>query len=481
MDEKESQEQRPLNTRRRKRTEMEVFKEAYFPAIIACAAIILIIIFIIGSITRSIQRGKLETSLENEASATAASEQELLDDEANQLASEAAILAESYDYEGALEKIESFSGIYTDYPILYERHQLYTQAQSEMVTWDDPSKVLNLSFHLLIADPQRAFQYSDTYLRQKFNENFITVSEFQNVLQELYKNGYILVDVDDITTGTEAKSLSLPAGKKPLILTQTNVNYYNYMIGNDKNYIPNANGAGFASRLIIDANGNITCEMVNAAGETVTGAYDMVPILESFIQTHPDFSYRGARAILAVSGEEGVFGYRINHSAVTEKRLTSAQYEAEISGAKEICAKLSALGYHIACYTYGNTGYGDKTPNDIHADMKKWSDEIATIIEPMIGKIKYFVFAQNSDIAAPGVAYAGEQFDALSSYGFTHYFGFCSANKPWYHQSNTYMRQGRILVTGSALISHPDWFAGILDAHAVLEPSRTNVQNQETE
>ena len=470
MDEKQPPEQRPVIARRRKRTQMEVFKEAYLPAFIACAAIILIIIFIIGSITRSIQRGKADAQLEGQASATALAEQEALEDEANQIAEEAALLAESYDYEGALEKIESFSGIYTDYPILYDRYQQYTKAQGEMVVWDDPSKVLNLSFHLLIADPQRAFNYSDSYLRQKFNENFITVSEFQAILQELYGNGYILIDVDDITTGTQSKSLSLPAGKKPLILTQTNVNYYNYMIDGNGDYVADAEGAGFASRLIIDANGNITAEMVNSAGETVTGSYDMVPILESFIQTHPDFSYRGAKAVLAVSGEEGIFGYRINHSAVTDNKLSAAQYEKEITGAKEICAKLNELGYHIACYTYANTAYGEKTPNEIHTDMKKWTEEI----EPILGSTKYFVFAQNSDIGTPGVAYSGEQFAALSSYGFTHYFGFCSANNTWYYQDEAYMRQGRLLVTGSALTHHPDWFAGILNPTSVLDTSRNS-------
>ena len=62
MDEKRLPEQRPVNNRRKKRTQMEVFKEAYLPALIACAAVILIIIFIVGSITRSIQRGKWKIS-----------------------------------------------------------------------------------------------------------------------------------------------------------------------------------------------------------------------------------------------------------------------------------------------------------------------------------------------------------------------------------------------------------------------------------
>ena len=468
MDEQQNTEHRPVNPRRKRKTQTEIFKEAYLPALIACAAVVLIIIFIIGSITRSIQRNKLDAQLATQSSEATENGLAALEEEANLLAELAALQAESYDYEAALETIESFSGIYTDFPILAERHKQYIKALDEMVTWDDPAKIYNLSLHMLIADPQRAFTYSVTYLRQKFNENFITTTEFQNILQQLYKNGYILIDIEDITYGTEFKPISLPAGKKPFILTQTNVNYYNYMLGDNENYIPDASGAGFASRLIIDANGNITCEMVNADGETVNGAYDMVPILESFIQTHPDFSYRGARAILAVSGEDGIFGYRINHSAINDNRLTTVQYEKETVGAREICQKLKTLGYHIACYTYANTAYGEKTPTEIHADMKKWTDEIADYV----GVTPYFVFAQNSDIGAPGVAYAGDLFDALRSYGFTHYFGFCNANNPWYYQDTQYMRQGRIQITGSILSQHGDWFAGIFDASTVLDPSR---------
>ena len=42
----------PVNPRRKKRSKMQIFKETYLPVIIGGVAIILIIIFIIGSITR---------------------------------------------------------------------------------------------------------------------------------------------------------------------------------------------------------------------------------------------------------------------------------------------------------------------------------------------------------------------------------------------------------------------------------------------
>ena len=50
MDEQRNEEIRPVNPRRRKRSKMQIFKEAYLPVVIAGAALLLIVIFIIGSI-----------------------------------------------------------------------------------------------------------------------------------------------------------------------------------------------------------------------------------------------------------------------------------------------------------------------------------------------------------------------------------------------------------------------------------------------
>jgi hypothetical protein len=55
--------------------------------------------------------------------------------------------------------------------------------------------------------------------------------------------------------------------------------------------------------------------MVDANGNTVTGDYDMVPILEKFVAQHPDFSYRGAKAVLALTGYNGLLGYRTHPRA----------------------------------------------------------------------------------------------------------------------------------------------------------------------
>ena len=64
MDEQINESNRPVNPRRKKRTQMQIFKENYLPVIILGIAIVLIVIFIIGSITRAVQRNKFEKNAE---------------------------------------------------------------------------------------------------------------------------------------------------------------------------------------------------------------------------------------------------------------------------------------------------------------------------------------------------------------------------------------------------------------------------------
>ena len=60
MDEQINENSRPVNPRRKKRSRMQIFKEVYLPAIIAGAALLMVLIFIIGSIVRSVQKNKAE-------------------------------------------------------------------------------------------------------------------------------------------------------------------------------------------------------------------------------------------------------------------------------------------------------------------------------------------------------------------------------------------------------------------------------------
>ena len=334
-----------------------------------------------------------------------------------------------------------------------------------MVSWK-AGDVPNLSFHVLIADPNRAFK--DKTYGSSYKKNFVTVSEFSAILQQLYDNGYVLVDLDDFYTTQHNTSsgrdvyteveLLLPAGKKPVMITETNANYYSYMVDSDNDGKPDSDGAGFASKLCYD--GEFYNEYVNADGSIATGAYDLVPILEEFIEANPDFSYRGARATIAFSGYDGVLGYRINSTT-----LSAAQLQAEREGALTVVNALKDSGYTLACYTYNNLNYSTKDAAAIQADLRKWTEEIA----PWIGELDVLVFAKDGDIGDTN-AYSGSKFNVVYNAGFRFFMG--TGDTPWNQVNELYVRHNRISVTGTNLKSHAELFAAMFDASTVLDNAR---------
>lgn len=463
---------RPVNPRRKKKSQLQIFKEAYLPIVIAGLALFLIIVFIIGSASRAIRKNKVEKDASIAASSSLAAQQDALNAEVQRLLDTAAAQAAGYDYVGAVATIDSFSGDIAAFQELMTKRAEYVEAQRNLTEINDPNEVLNLSFQMLVADPARAYadeSYSDSYAN-----NFVTIGEFSKILQQLYDNGYMLVSMDDFittitnadgTTSYAAKTMYLPAGKKPLMITQTQVNYYTYMTDGDGDGLPDKDGAGFASKLIVGSDGKITNEYVDASGNTVTGAYDLVPILDAFIESHPDFSFGGAKATLALTGSDGVFGYRTNPGA--KEALGEEAYNAELQGAASIINALRADGYTFACYTYDNMPYGDMSADAILEDLNYWNNEVV----PLLGSTNILVYAVNSDIAEPG-PYSGEIYETLNNQGFRFYLGFCDEGDTWVTAGADYVRQGRILVTGYNLLYNADWFTGMFDAATVLESGR---------
>lgn len=445
---------RPANPRRRRKTKMEIIKEAYLPTVILILTAVLIIIFIVGGLVR---RGTKPDPKPSEPSVPSGPTEDPYAGEVQRLLAEAAALAADYDFEAAAARIGTFSGDLSVYTELAAKKAEYLQAASGMISWSDPSQIACLSFHNLIMDESKAF--ADKSYGSKYNRNFVTVGEFSAILQQLYDNGYILVRPSDYTSCVtddsghvtcSAVPLKLPLGKKPLVLIQTNANYYTYM-----------QGAGFASRLCLDENGQLTCAVDGENGTVQTGDFDLVPILNKFIQAHPDFSYRGARAILAPSGYDGVFGYRTNPSVKESKGVE--YYNAQVQGAKDVAAALKAEGYELACYTYGNSAYGLVSAPEIQTELRKWEDEVSSIL----GDTNILVYAQDSELAE----YTGTKYDVLQNAGFRYFFGFTKATV-----DPGYILLKRIPV-GGCQMAHTSLLNSFFDPETVLSSLRGEVPN----
>lgn len=461
----------PNAPRRRRKSKAQIFKEAYLPALVVCLCMILVLSFAIGAVSNTIRQhinDKKVKESQIESSVSAAQQAETDSQIAMQ---KAEALATVYDYDNAITVLDEFLSSVENtsaFPEVTAMRSEYVNTQSQLVSYQDPSLIPNLSFHVLIHDMAKAKQ--NTELGGQYNRNFVTTSEFSKILTDLYNNGFVLVDFDSFTTNTNGtiltKNINLPEGKKPIMLTETMVNYFQYMVDHDKDCVPDKDGDGFANKLVVDSNGDIKAEYIDSNGETHVGDYDFVPILETFLKEHPDFSYQGARAILAVTGHEGIFGYRINSSYETSKGAEFRQQQ--IAGATTVVNALREKGYTLACFTYENKKYGDLNANQIKNDLDLWTQQIT----PVIGDVDVLVYARESDISD----YTGNAFTTMSNKGFRYFVS--NATSPSTEVTTSYVRQKRLMVTGNTMAWNQTMFNNIFDPNTVIDSAtRGDVPN----
>ena len=419
---------------RRRKNPRQIFKEKYLPFIILGVAGLLILSFIFGSI--SLHRNQKDSQ------ASADRITQLLKDEADDLKARSAIMAAEYDYENAMKLLAGYSGGLSTHPELMALYNQYKDALAEMVVWDDLSQIPNLSFRTLVADLQKAV--SDPDRGSRYAKRHITTDEFSRILEQLYENGYVLVSLYDFaapvtaadgSVGVNRTGIRLPEGKKPIIITQEGVNYYSHT----------EKCGGFADRLIVNESGSLTCVLGDQEG-----AFDLVPVLNAFLAEHPDFSYEGARATIAVCGYEGLFGMPLD----------------EINAIKAVADKLRTQGYDIACYTYADMEYADFGATGVQEDLTKWSEKIT----PILGQTDILVYPTGGDITGHD-SYSGAKYDVLHNAGFRYFVGV-ENGVTWGITVSEYARQTRTLVTAEYLASHPEWYADLFDATAVLSAER---------
>lgn len=427
--------------RRRKRSKWQNFKEAYLPVIIFIAVIALIVVFVKGSFDRAAESRKDD---ETTPSDTTQSQAALLQEEAEALMAQAEQQALTYDYNAALDTLSSFSGDINTVPEMAAKYDEYSESYAKLIPYTDVTNIPNLSFNTLMADVTLA--QADNENGDTFSKNYITCSEFSAILQKLYDGGYVLVSLYDIASvnnnAMTAGTLYLPEGKKPIVLTLSGANYYSEM----------AACRGFASKLVLDSNGNLTNELLQADGSTAQGNLDFIPILSNFVAEHPDFSYHGARAIIAVSGYEGMFGY------------------GSASEAADIIEAVKAEGYDFACYTYDEVKYGDLSAAELEADLVKWTAQV----EPLLGEVDILVYPYGSDFTADS-SYSGEKYSILSSHGFRYLIGTDSATPTWGKITDAFLLQTRRWVNGTGLAYRAERYEDLFSASAVFDQTRQAV------
>jgi len=309
-------------------------------------------------------------------------------------------------------------------------------------------KIEHVFIHPLIAYPELAFDSDSQSLG--FDDWFITVKEFNKILNSLYEKDFILIDINKAYEEVEhngkkimkRKPLMLPEGKKPIILSLDDVNYYKYMIGN-----------GTVQKLLVDENGDLTTYSKNPQGEEVISKEnESITVLNEFVKKHPDFSSEGAKGVIALTGYEGILGYRTNANAVNR--------EEEIVSVKKIIDKLKTEGWTFASHSYGHPDLSQIGQQLLNSDTVKWKNEV----ESLIGCTQVYIYPFGSAVTKDPV-----KFQYLQSQGFKI---FCAVGSSSYEEIPTdsdVVVTDRRHIDGVSLRKQRDSFLDLYDANKIID------------
>lgn len=396
---------------------------------------------------------------------------------ADELLKQADAMAAGYDYEGASALLRNSSYFASSSSYQSRVAQYETDAQT-LVKWGDMQNITHVFFHTLVVDNDRCFD--GDYTEAGYNQYMTTIPEFLKMMEIMYERGYVLVSPYDIAyeyvdengqTRMKYGEIWLPEGKTPFVMSQDDVNYYGYMIGDvdpdfERPAVPHADGDGFAHKIIIGEDGYPTCEYMDADGNILVGDYDLVPILERFIQEHPDFSYRGARAILGMTGYEGVFGYRTKPAY--EDDLGTEAYRKECEDAKAVAQCLRDHGWILASHSYGHPSYGNVTAEKVASDSAEWE----RTVQPIIGDCDIIIYPNGSDIEGIGkYTFDNPKFKTLYEDGYRYFYNVDS-HIAWQQLGEDYFRGGRRNLDGYRMWHTPNKLKDLFDVDDVFDPDR---------
>lgn len=366
---------------------------------------------------------------------------------------DASELAQGYYYEEAIALLQEIPEEFSQDEDVVSAISAYTDALDSFVPYEQP--VRHIFFHSLIVDTSLAFD--GDYMENGYNYWMTTADEFRAILDQLYANQYILIDIHELAeeqtdedgsiTLTAAQPL-VPEGKIPLVLSVDDVSYYDYMEHD-----------GFPKKLVLDENGDVKNLYIHPDGTESIGDYDVMPILDTFVKEHPDFSLRGAKGIIAATGYEGTLGYRIND-------MESPTLEEDRQMVRTIADRLKETGWLFASHGYGHKHTASISYNTLVEDTGRWKDEIAAYV----GDTDIYIYPYGEEIDYPS-----QKLTYLQSEGFRYFCGVW-ASKAFVSVKDDYVRQTRCNLDGFTMITRPQSVADLIDASGIVDPTRPELK-----
>lgn len=396
---------------------------------------------------------------------------------------QAELLAAGYDYDGAIALLQSISGYEADTAAATAISE-YTAAKEACVAVD-VNTVPHIFYHSLINDTSSAFNYDTLgkFTVDGMNAWMTTVEEFDKITQQLYDNGYVYVRLRDLVVETTDADgtvhfepnthLMLPEGKKAIVLSIDDLSYYH-----------SYETASYPDKLILDENGEVKCHYIKPDGTEEVGDFDVLPRLNTFLKEHPDGAYKGARGLIALTGYNGVFGYRTDTDYRDHANLMDDQakwleehpefdWESDVEQAKVIAEAIKESGWEFASHTWGHLSVTNKTADELRRDNEKWVNTVQNIVGP----VDTIIFAHGNDIGDwQDYSADNEKFQYFKSAGYNFYCNVDGSVPYWVQIRDNYVRQGRINLDGYMLYQSSQGNTTVLDnmfkASQVFDPTR---------
>lgn len=393
----------------------------------------------------------------------------------------AELQAKQYDYDSAIATLNALN-LSSDTEISAKISQ-YEEEKGKLVP-ADMNDITHIFFHILVVDVERAL--TDSHQGRQYNSVMTTIPEFEEIIQEMYDRGYVMVHMHDMAEmqeqpdGTKKmvkKQIMLPEGKKPFVMSQDDVNYYVYMEGH-----------GFADKMVLDENGKPKNQYTDKDGNVTIGDYDLVPILDKFVEQHPDFAYHGHKAVIAFTGYNGVLGYRTdetfdpNSPALDPKNRANPNIEEDKETVKKITQAMKEDGYEFASHSWGHISFERRDLASVTKDTDRWERNV----EPLLPEpCEVLLYPFGDDIGDWHPYQHGQEdgkFDVLEKAGFRYFCNVDSA-KVWIQYGEDFVRQGRRNLDGYRLYESysgaADRLSDLIDVKKVFDTRRPTPINWE--
>lgn len=386
---------------------------------------------------------------------------------------EAKLLAQQYNYDEAITTLQAQKDGQNSQEIQSAIEE-YEKAKETLVEVD-LDKVTHVFYHSLVVDPSKAFEGVQG---AQFNMWMTTVSEFNKICQSMYDKGFVLIRLRDMveqTTDAQGNvkfspaKIMLPPDKKPFVMSLDDLSYYH-----------SYDGYGIATKLIIDDSGKVTCEYAQDDGSVKVGSYDCVPLLDDFIEEHPDFSYKGAKGLIALTGYNGILGYRTDSSYEERpddldidkvewlEEHPDFNLETERTEAKKVADAMKDNGWEFGSHTWGHQYIAEISLDKLKVDTQKWLDNVA----PLVGGTDTIVFAHGQDLVQGGeYTTDNEKYNYLKEQGFNFYCNV-DGSQYWTQITEDYVRQGRRNLDGYRMYHNPEMVSDLFDAAEVFDKAR---------